>query len=83
MLYERSLAINEKMLGGEHPDIAASLNGLASLHHAQGEYSKAAQVLKRALQISAKVLGEEHPEVTMYRANYRALLQAMEDPRDN
>ncbi len=37
-LYERSLAIVEKALGPEHPDVATSLNNLAVLYHAQGRY---------------------------------------------
>ena len=34
-LYERSLAIREKALGPEHPDVAQSLNNLAGLLRAQ------------------------------------------------
>ena len=34
-LYERSLAIREKALGAEHPDVAHSLNKLAGLLKAQ------------------------------------------------
>jgi hypothetical protein len=30
-LYERSLAIKEKALGPDHPDVATSLNNLATL----------------------------------------------------
>ncbi len=40
-LYERALAIREKVLGPEHPDIAASLNNLASLLGAQGDLAGA------------------------------------------
>jgi Tetratricopeptide repeat len=32
-LYQRPLAIREKALGPEHPDVAASLNNLAWLYH--------------------------------------------------
>src|SRR5262249_39310648 len=35
-LYERALAINEKVLGPEHPETATSLNNLARLLHDQG-----------------------------------------------
>ena len=31
-LYKRSLAIGEKTLGPDHPDVAASLNNLADLY---------------------------------------------------
>ena len=34
-LYERSLAIKEKVLGLEHPHVAISLNNLAMLFHDQ------------------------------------------------
>ncbi len=35
-LAERSLAIREKVLGKEHPDVALSLNNLASLYQEMG-----------------------------------------------
>ncbi|MEM7484049.1 MAG: tetratricopeptide repeat protein, partial [Bacteroidota bacterium] len=34
-LYERDMAITEKALGAEHPDLAKSLNNLDSLLQAQ------------------------------------------------
>src|SRR4051812_43643312 len=34
----RSLAILEKALGHDHPDVAASLNNLAVLYESRGEY---------------------------------------------
>ena len=37
-LYKRSLAIWEKALGPDHPDVALSLNNLADLYRAQGRY---------------------------------------------
>ncbi|MGH8500651.1 MAG: tetratricopeptide repeat protein, partial [Methylococcales bacterium] len=37
-LYQRSLAISEKALGPDHPDVATSLNNLALLYSAQGAY---------------------------------------------
>src|SRR3989338_6000626 len=40
-LYRRSLEIREKVLGPEHPDVAASLNNLAGLYDAQGRYAQA------------------------------------------
>ena len=33
-LFQRSLAILEKALGPEHPDVAGSLNNLAELYYA-------------------------------------------------
>ena len=38
-LAEKALAIQEKVLGKEHPDVATSLNNLAALYQSQGNYS--------------------------------------------
>jgi hypothetical protein len=35
----RALAIREKALGSEHPDVGLSLNSLALLHEVQGQHS--------------------------------------------
>jgi tetratricopeptide (TPR) repeat protein len=62
-LYKRSLQIREKVLGPEHPDVAASLNNLALLYRDQGRYPEAEPLYKRSLEIVEKVLGPEHPDV--------------------
>ena len=36
----RTLVINEKALGSEHPDVALSLNNLAILYESQGQKAK-------------------------------------------
>ena len=61
-LCKRALAINEKVLGPEHPDVATSLNILAVLYWAQGRYAEAEPLYKRALAINEKALGPEHPD---------------------
>ncbi len=38
-LLSRALAIREKALGPEHPDVATSLNNLALLYDDQGRYA--------------------------------------------
>ena len=38
--YKRSLAIQEKVLGPDHPDVAASLSNLAGLYRAEGRYTE-------------------------------------------
>ncbi len=40
-LYQRSLAIDEKALGPEHPYVATDLNNLAGLYKDQGKYVEA------------------------------------------
>jgi len=50
-LHERALAINEKVLGPEHPDTVTSLNNLALLLQAQGDLAAARPFYERALAI--------------------------------
>lgn len=56
-LFKRSLAIREKALGLEHPDVAQSLNSLAELYRAQGRYADAEALFKRSLVILKKASG--------------------------
>src|SRR4029079_551496 len=72
-LYERALAIREKALGQEHPDVAASLNNLAWLYHTKGDYVKAEPLYERALAIREKALGQEHPKVAQSLTNLAGL----------
>ncbi len=62
-LYQRAIAIGEKVLGPEHPDLATWLNNLAALYQAQGKYTEAKPLYQRAIAIDAKVLGPEHPNL--------------------
>lgn len=60
-LYRRAIAIQEKVLGPEHPDLAASLNNLAELSRIQWRYREAEALHERALAIREKALGPDHP----------------------
>ncbi len=64
-LYRRSLAIREKALGPDHPDVATSLDNLAELYQAQGKYAEAEPLLQRSLAIrkgATKRLGAKPPD---------------------
>ena len=74
-LYKRSLAIREKALGPEHPDVATSLNNLADIHKARGRYAQTEPLYKRALSILEKALGQEHPNVATSLESYAVLLR--------
>jgi tetratricopeptide (TPR) repeat protein len=60
-LFERSLAIREKLFGPEHPKTAISLSSLAGLLESQGDLAGARPYYERALAIREKVLGRDHP----------------------
>src|SRR6266705_554827 len=61
-LAQRALAIREKALGPDHPDVASLLNNLAELYRAQGRYADAEALFKRSLAIREKALGPDHPQ---------------------
>ncbi len=53
-LYERSLAIREKALGPEHPNVAGSLENYSALLSETGRGSEAVKLEARARAIRAK-----------------------------
>ena len=58
-----TLAIMEKTLRADHPDVAICLNNLGQLYCAQGKYDQAEVLYKRSLAIMANTLGADHPNV--------------------
>jgi CHAT domain-containing protein/Tfp pilus assembly protein PilF len=73
-LYRRSLAIKEKALGPDHPDVATSLNNLANLLSDQGKYAAAEPLYHRSLALTEKALGSDHPDVATSLNNLALLL---------
>ena len=76
-LFERALAIREKVLGTDHPYTAQSINNLASLLQAQGELAAARPFLERALAICEKTLGPDHPYTAHVRNNLASLVRGV------
>jgi len=60
--YLEGIAVQKKALGKEHPDYAASLNGVANLYRTMSNYEKAEPLYIEAKTIREKVLGKEHPD---------------------
>ena len=58
--------------------MAESLNNLASLYQAQGNYAEAEPLYKRSRAIREKSLGPEHPDVAMSLENYALFLRKMD-----
>ncbi len=73
---QRKVAELEAELGPEHPDVAVSLNNLASLLDDQGSYAEARPLYERSLAILEKVHGPEHPDVATSLNNLAYLLDA-------
>jgi len=79
MLGRRALAIQEKVLGAEHPDTAGTLNNLALLLVDQGDLVAAQPLYERALAIAEKACGPEHPTTATSLNNLANLLEAKGD----
>lgn len=78
-LVRRALAIDQKALGPDHPNVAAVLNTLAVLLQTKGDYAGAELLYRRALAINEKAFGPDHPTVAAAINNLAALLQAEGD----
>ncbi len=75
-LLRRALAIVEKSLGEDHPNVAAALNNLAQLLQASNRLKDAEPLMRRALAIAGKSMGEDHPNVATALNNLAVLLHA-------
>ena len=62
-VYERSLAIGEKVYGPNHSNVASIVNNLGNVLQQQGDPEGARAYYQRALAIYEEVHGPEHPSV--------------------
>jgi tetratricopeptide (TPR) repeat protein len=76
-LQRDALAIRERVLGPNHPDVASTLTSLAGLYAAEDDYAAAQPLLERALSIREQALGSED-RLTAESLNNLALLYAAE-----
>src|SRR6266567_2192778 len=71
---EKAAQVFERM--GNQGDYATTLNNLAGLYYAQGNYEQAEPLLKRALAICEQVLGPLHPDTAQSLNNLAGLYYA-------
>ena len=60
---EKTMIIDEKVLGEEHLYTAMSYSNLGDIYSNMGEYPKALKYYRKALVVQKKVLGDEHAYV--------------------
>lgn len=72
-LFTRSIAIWEKFIDTNYPDLADSLNNLGLLYFEQGKYVEAEQFYQRALDIREKVFEPNHPSIANSLNNFAVL----------
>jgi hypothetical protein len=75
----RALAIQEKALGPQHPDVAKTLNNLGIMYWHEGKYLQAEQAFDHALAIKEMALGPQHPDVAETLNNLGLLYMAQQD----
>jgi CHAT domain-containing protein/Flp pilus assembly protein TadD len=75
--YLRSIAIREKVLGRDHPNLASSLNNLAILYQDMGDFQKAEPLLIKTKDIYGKILGHEHFDYVASLTNLAGLYMYM------
>lgn len=61
--HRTALRIRKQMFGGEHLEVARSLNLLGLVLHGDGRYPEAKQLYKEALAMQRRLLGDDHPHV--------------------
>jgi tetratricopeptide (TPR) repeat protein len=74
-LFTLSLAILERTLGPDHPQVAITLNNLAQLYYVQGQLAQAEQLYKRSLAILERAFGPDHPYVARGANNIGMILK--------
>ena len=69
-----ALALREKALGPEHPQVAESLHALAQLLRESGDYAGARPLLERAIAIREQKLGPASPQLAASLSSFGYLL---------
>src|SRR3954464_4863419 len=76
-LIRRTISIDEKFRGQDHPDLGMSLESLALLYHTQNRQREMEPVLIRAITIYEKSLGPQHLRVASSLNNLAALYRSI------
>src|SRR2546426_700204 len=74
----RAAELARRHLGEDHPDFATSLNDLAELYRAMGDYARAEPLYRQALEIYRVALGENHPHFATSLNNLAGLYAGTE-----
>jgi len=69
----------ERLVGGQHPSYATSLNNLAWLYQFEGRLDKAKPLYRSALEIQQNAIGKEHPDYAKALVNLGLLNLAEKD----
>jgi eukaryotic-like serine/threonine-protein kinase len=73
--YERSLEIDRRVLGDDHPRVARRFNNLAIVAQNMGDLPRAERLYRESIRLHDHTYGERHPETAAVRGNLGLLLQ--------
>jgi eukaryotic-like serine/threonine-protein kinase len=73
--YERALEIDRRVLGDNHPRIAARLNNLALVAQNMGDLKLAESLYRDGLKRDVMAYGENHPETAAAEGNFGLFLR--------
>ena len=59
-LFQESLAMNRKLFGSEHPEVAANLNNLALLYRDRSNFTAANKLFEQVAALDRQLLGSNH-----------------------
>ncbi|HEX3693775.1 MAG TPA: serine/threonine-protein kinase [Polyangia bacterium] len=77
LAYQRAIALKEKILPSEDPDIAKSLGNAALTLQGMDRNQEALESLDRAIAILEKALGSAHPDLATQLSNRGEILNAL------
>lgn len=73
-MFREALAMGQKLLGEQHPDVANYLNNLAVALHDRGKLPEAEATYRQSLAMRRKLLNNEHQDVTESLNNLAVVL---------
>jgi tetratricopeptide (TPR) repeat protein len=75
-IYREKLAVQQRVLGADHPRTLNTANNLAGALYAQGKYSEAATMIRETFAVKQRVLGADHPSTLRTATNLADALRA-------
>ena len=59
--HQKSLDIKIRVVGSDHPDVAASFNNIGAVYAGKGDLENALVQYQKGLEIQTRVFGSDHP----------------------
>lgn len=75
----RLVGVRERIHGSDHPEVAETLNRLASVLYEKGELKRALPLLERAMNIRRMAFGSDHPITQRARRNLGILREELNE----